>query len=45
MGLTPTPASIINRRRDALIVEFKLNEQIVVHVESPDVLPVPLRFA
>jgi hypothetical protein len=35
-----TPASIIDRRRDALIAEWKQNPLIVVQVESPTVLPV-----
>jgi hypothetical protein len=35
-----TPASIIDRRRDALVAEWKQNPLIIVQVESPSVLPV-----
>jgi len=38
MALTPT--SIIDRRRDALIADWRQNPLIVVQVESPAVLPV-----
>jgi hypothetical protein len=36
----PSLASIIDRRRDALIAEWRQNPLIVVQVESPAVLPV-----
>ena len=38
MALTPT--SIIDRRRDALIADWRQNPLILVQVELPAVLPV-----